>query len=92
MQYYLIEWEEATDDETWELYLEIDRHGCQARRVEVYRAGLYQAFEAPYEDIPVDPAEEAQDGGKVYQIDRNQFENIWNQSREVSDGLMGMFF
>ena len=61
MQYYMIEWENEEMDDPWRLYLELDRYGCICRKVEAYRVGIYETFEAP-EDTPVDPQQLAGSG------------------------------
>ena len=91
MQYYVIEWDREEEDEPWRLYLELDSRGSLRRKVEVYRIGLYQ----PCDDLdtpPVDPRQLAGSEGSVTQLTRAQFADIWEQSREMPDGFMGMFY
>lgn len=92
MQYYMIEWENEEMDDPWRLYLELDRYGCICRKVEAYRVGIYETFEAP-EDTPVDPQQLAGSEGHVSKITRPQFDDIWAQSRETGTGsFMNMYF
>ena len=91
MQYYMIQWDHEEEDEPWRLYLEMDSRGSLRRKVEVYRIGLYQPFDA-LDTPPVDPRQLAGADGSVTQLTRAQFADIWEQSREMPDGFMGMFF
>ncbi len=91
MQYYMIEWDHEEEDEPWRIYLEMDRQGCLCRKVEVYRVGIYQAFE-DLDTRPMDPREIAGSEGNVNKLTRPQFEEIWTQSREMPDGFMGMYY
>ena len=91
MQYYMIEWDHEEPDEPWKLYLELDSRGCLRRKVEVYRVGLYESFD-DLDTPPVDPRQLAGPEGSVTQLNRAQFADIWEQSREMPDGFMGMFF
>jgi hypothetical protein len=91
MQYYMIEWDNEEADEPWRLYLELDSRGGLRRKVEVFRIGLYQ----PYDDLdtpPVDPQELAGAEGNVTTLNRAQFDDIWEHTREMPDGFMGMYF
>ena len=91
MQYYMIEWDHEEPDEPWKLYRELDSRGCLRRKVEVYRIGLYE----PCDDLatpPMDPRQLAGEDGNVTALNRVQFEDIWEQSRQMPDGLMGMYF
>ena len=40
----------------------------------------------------MDPREAAGSEGNVTALNRVQFEDIWDQSRQMPDGFMGMFF
>ena len=92
MQYYMIQGENEEVDEPWQLCLELDRQGHLLRKVEIYRVGLFQA----YEDLntpPMDPRELAGSDGFVSKITASQFESAWCQAFEpsgLSGGLMGM--
>ena len=91
MQYYMIEWDHEEPDEPWKLYLELDSRGCLRRKVEVYRIGLYE----PFDDLatpPMDPRQLAGEDGNVTALNRVQFEDIREQSRQMPDGFMGMYF
>ena len=92
MQYYQIEWEHEEPDEPWKLYLEMDSRGYLRRKIEVFRIGLYQPLDDIDDPAPIDPRQMAGSEGNVTQLNRIQFEDIWTQSREMPDGLMGMFF
>ena len=41
---------------------------------------------------PIDPRELAGSEGHITEITRAQFEDYWDQSREMPDGFMGMYF
>ncbi|MBE6964395.1 MAG: hypothetical protein E7443_07420 [Ruminococcaceae bacterium] len=91
MQYYMIEWQHEEPDEPWRLFLEMDRTGSLCRKVEVFRVGVYESFD-DLDTPPVDPQELAGSEGHVHQITRVQFEDLWEQSRQMPDGFMGMFY
>ena len=91
MQYYMIEWDHEEEDEPWKLYLELDSRGCPRRKVEVFRVGLYQSYD-DLDEPPTDPRQAAGSEGNVTALNRVQFEDIWEQSRQMPDGFMGMFF
>lgn len=91
MQYYMIEWEHEEADDPWRLFLELDDKGSLRRKIEVFRIGVYE----PYEDLdtpPVDPREMAGPEGHVTGINYYQFEDMWTQAHELSEGFMSMFF
>ena len=91
MQYYMIEWDHEEEDEPWKLYLELDSRGCPRRKVEAYRVGLYQAYDGG--GGPALGARQAAGSeGNVTALNRVQFDDIWEQSRQMPDGFMGMFF
>ena len=53
------------------------------------------AWDQPFDALdtpPVDPRQLAGAEGSVTQLTRAQFADIWEQSREMPDGFMGMFF
>ena len=91
MQYYRIEWDHEEEDEPWKLYLELDSRGCPRRKVEVFRVGLYQSYD-DLDEPPTDPRQAAGSEGNVTALNRVQFDDIWEQSRQMPDGFMGMFF
>ena len=91
MQYYMIEWEHEEEDEPWKLYLELDSRGCPRRKVEAYRVGLYQSYD-DLDEPPMDPRQAAGSEGNVTALNRVQFDDIWEHSRQMPDGFMGMFF
>lgn len=91
MQYYMIEWEHEEEDEPWRVYLEMDRTGSLCRKIEVFRMGIYQTYE-DLDTPPMDPREIAGAEGNVMKLTRAQFDDMWEQSREMPDGFMGMFF
>lgn len=91
MQYYMIEWEHEEADDPWRLFLELDHQGCIRRKIEVFRIGVYEAYE-DLDTPPVDPREIAGAEGHVNNINYYQFEDMWSQAREVCDSFMSMFF
>ena len=91
MQYYMIEWDQEAEDEPWQLYLELDSRGCLRRKVEAYRMGFYESFD-DLDTPPMDPRQLAGDSGNITPLNRVQFEDIWERTREMPDGIMGMFF
>ena len=91
MQYYMIEWEHEEEDEPWKLYLELDSRGGPRRKVEAYRVGLYPS-DADLDEPPMHPRQAAGSEGNVTALNRVQFDDIWEQSRQMPDGFMGMFF
>ena len=91
MQYYMIEWEHEEEDEPWKLYLELDSRGCPPRKVEASRVGLSQSYD-DLDEPPMDPRQAAGSEGNVTALNRVQFDDIWEQSRQMPDGFMGMFF
>jgi hypothetical protein len=90
MQYYMIEWEHEEPDDPWRLFLELNHEGRINRKVEVFRIGVYEAYEN-LESPPVDPREIAGSEGHVTDINYYQFEDIWSQAREVGESFMSMF-
>jgi hypothetical protein len=91
MQYYMIEWEHEEPDDPWRLFLELDHQGRINRKIEVFRIGVYEAYEN-LESPPVDPREIAGAEGRVNDINYYQFEDTWSQAREVCDSFMSIFF
>ena len=91
MQYYMIEWEHEEADEPWRLCIEMDSRGTLRRKIEVYRVGLYET-EDDLDTPPIDPRELAGSEGHITEMTRAQFEDYWDQSREMPDGFMGMYF
>lgn len=91
MQYYMIEWDHEEPDEPWKLYLELDSRGTLRRKVEVFRVGVYQSFD-DLDTPPMDPRQLAGEAGNVTALNRAQFEDVWEQSRQMPDGFMGMYF
>ena len=53
--------------------------------------GLYET-EDDLDTPPIDPRELAGSEGHIMEITRAQFEDYWDQSREMPDGFMGMYF
>ena len=64
---------------------------CLRRKVEVYRVGLYESFD-DLDTPPVDPRQLAGEEGDVTALNRIQFDDVWEQSRQMPDGFMGMYF
>ena len=91
MQYYMIEWDHEEPDDPWRLFLELNHDGRINRKVEVFRIGVYEAYEN-LESPPVDPREIAGSEGHVTDINYYQFEDLWSQAREVGESFMSMFF
>ena len=77
MQYYMIEWDHEEPDEPYKVYLELDSRGTIRRKVDT---------------PPVDPRQIAGSEGHVTDLNRAQFDDIWDQSRQMPDGFMGMFY
>ena len=44
------------------------------------------------DEPPTDPRQLAGGDGDVTDLNRMQFDDIWEQSRQMPDGFMGMFF
>lgn len=91
MQYYMIEWDHEEPDEPNKVYLELDSRGTIRRKVESYRVGVYESFD-DLDTPPVDPREIAGSEGNVTALNRIQFDDIWEQSRQMPNGFMGMYF
>ena len=91
MQYYMIEWDHEEPDEPWRLFLEMDRTGSLCRKVEAFRVGVYESYEE-LDTPPMDPRELAGSEGNLRKITRAQFDEIWEQSRQMRGGFMGMFY
>ena len=91
MQYYMIEWEHEEEDEPWKLYLELDSRGCPRRKVEAYRVGLYESYD-DLDEPPMDPRQAAGSEGNVTALNRGQFDDIWERSRHMPDGSLGVSF
>lgn len=91
MQYYMIEWEHEEADDPWRLFLELDGRGSLRRKIEVFRIGVYEAYE-DLDTPPMDPRELAGPEGDISDISYYQFEDMWTQAHELSEGFMHMFF
>ena len=92
MQYYMIEWDHEEEDEPWKLYLELDSRGCPRRKVEAYRVSPTENMSDRSWMATMDPRQAAGSEGNVTALNRVQFDDIWEQSRQMPDGFMGMFF
>ena len=91
MQYYMIEWDHEEPDEPYKVYLELASRGTIRRKVDSYRVGVYESFD-DLDTPPVDPRQIAGSEGHVTDLNRAQFDDIWDQSRQMPDGFMGMFY
>jgi len=69
----------------------LDNQGTISRKIDSYRVGVLESYE-DLDTPPVDPREIAGSEGNVTSINRYQFDDMWEQSREMPDGFMGLFF
>ena len=89
MRYYMIQWQPEADDDPVRMYLELSDDGLTAyRRLEMYQNGIYAALEEP---APADLST-LSGGGERMILSASQFNEVWHQTRELPDGLMGLFF
>ena len=89
MRYYMIQWQPEADDDPVRMYLELSDDGLTAyRRLEMYQNGIYAALEEP---APADLSNMTFEGERMI-LSASQFNEVWHQTRELPDGLMGLFF
>ena len=89
MRYYMIQWQPEADDDPVRMYLELSDDGLTAyRRLEMYQTGIYAA---PEEPAPADLNTLTGEGERII-LTASQFNEVWHQTRELPDGLMGLFF
>ena len=89
MRYYMIQWQPEADDDPVRMYLELSDDGLTAyRRLEMYQNGIYAALEEP---APADLSTLTGEGERM-SLSASQFNDVWHQTRELPDGLMGLFF
>ena len=89
MRYYMIQWQPEADDDPVRMYLELSDDGLTAyRRLEMYQNGIYAALEEP---APADLSTLTGEGERMI-LAASQFNEVWHQTRELPDGLMGLFF
>ena len=89
MRYYMIQWQPEADDDPVRMYLELSDDGLTAyRRLEMYQNGIYAALEEP---APADLSTLTGEGERMI-LSAYQFNEVWHQTRELPDGLMGLFF
>ena len=89
MRYYMIQWQPEADDDPVRMYLELSDDGLTAyRRLEMYQNGIYAALEEP---APADLNTLTGEGERII-LTAPQFNEVWHQTRERPDGLMGLFF
>ena len=89
MRYYMIQWQPEADDDPVRMYLELSDDGLTAyRRLEMYQNGIYAALEEP---APADLSTLTGEGERMI-LSASQFNEVWHQTRELPDGLMGLFF
>ena len=89
MRYYMIQWQPEADDDPVRMYLELSDDGLPAyRRLEMYQNGIYAALEEP---APADLSTLTGEGERMI-LSASQFNEVWHQTRELPDGLMGLFF
>lgn len=89
MHYYMIQWQPEADDDPVRMYLELSDDGLTAyRRLEMYQNGIYAALEEP---APADLSTLTGEGERMI-LSASQFNEVWHQTRELPDGLMGLFF
>lgn len=89
MRYYMIQWQPEADDDPVRMYLELSDDGLTAyRRLETYQNGIYAALEEP---APADLNTLTGEGERII-LTASQFNEVWHQTRELPDGLMGLFF
>lgn len=89
MRYYMIQWQPEADDDPVRMYLEFSDDGLTAyRRLEMYQNGIYAALEEP---APADLSTLTGEGERMI-LSASQFNEVWHQTRELPDGLMGLFF
>ena len=89
MRYYMIQWQPEADDDPVRMYLELSDDGLTAyRRLEMYQNGIYAALEEP---APADLSTLTGEGERMI-LSASQFNEDWHQTRELPDGLMGLFF
>ena len=89
MRYYMIQWQPEADDDPVRMYLELSDDGLTAyRRLEMHQNGIYAALEEP---APADLSTLTGEGERMI-LSASQFNEVWHQTRELPDGLMGLFF
>lgn len=89
MRYYMIQWQPEADDDPVRMYLELSDDTLTAqRRLEIYQNGIYAAIEEP---SAIDLAAVTGEGERMI-LSPSQFNEVWHQTRELPDGLMGLFF
>ena len=89
MRYYMIQWQPEADDDPVRMYLELSDDGLTAYRLlEMYQNGIYAALEEP---APADLSTLTGEGERMI-LSASQFNEVWHQTRELPDGLMGLFF
>lgn len=90
MRYYMIELDPIEEDDPCRIYLELNVDGIIQRKLEVYRNGIYVSTTQP-EEHPADLSSITGDGERLI-LTAMQFDEIWHQTREMPDGLTGLFF
>ena len=65
--------------------------GLPRRKVEAFRVGVYQSYD-DMDEPPMDPRQAAGSDGNLTSLNRVQFDDVWEQSREMPDGFMGMYY
>ena len=91
MQYFMIEYKTEDVDEPWRIILELDDQRRIQRQVNCYRMGLEEAVEV--NDTKATNVEDlAGLDVIVTQLNRMQFEDMWDHSHYMPDTFMGLFY
>lgn len=89
MRYYMIQWAARGRRRSGPDVSELSDDGLTAyRRLEMYQNGIYAALEEP---APADLSTLTGEGERMI-LSASQFNEVWHQTRELPDGLMGLFF
>jgi hypothetical protein len=86
----MIELDPEEEDDPLRIYLELNDDTVIQRKIEVYRNGIHVISERP-ETAPADLASLTGDGQRLI-LTSQQFDEIWYQTRELPNGLTGLFF
>lgn len=88
MRYYMIERDFEEEDEPCRVYIEAHESGLLLRKIEIYRNGIHITTR----DASGDSLEDLTADGQRFVMTADQFDEMWSQSREMPDGINGMFF
>lgn len=89
MRYQVVQWRHEANDEPVLLYSEVDRCGCEVRKVEEYRSGRLDVAGEGIETgstwlsethLPKVEEIDAMDEFSANEISASQFESVWRRA------------